>query len=242
MEGKDGILKQVQAAIEHEAGIETSGSPVAVRWVGGTIVLDGEVEDVRTKRLACNAARAAATGTAVIDRLRVNAGPPLGDGATRDGVCRWLLRDIDFQNCGVSARIKHHLEVLREPGPSPSGAIEVSVDDGVVTLSGYVISLSHKRLAGVLAWWARGSRDVVNNLEIMPDEEDNDEEIAEALKLVLESDPYVHADQIGVGSRDRVVTLQGQVWTEGERERAERDAWCVYAVANVVNKLEVLPA
>ena len=243
MQRTDGIVRQVQAAIEHGAGIDMQGGgPIDVRWVDGAIVLDGEVPDIRTKKLACGAAAGAAGTTAVVDRLRVDAGPPPGDGATRDAVCRWLLRDIDFQNCGIYARVKHQRETLREPGPISSGTIEVDVENGVVTLSGHVISLSHKRLAGVLAWWARGCRDVANDLEIMPAEEDNDEEIAEALMLVLESDPYVNADQIGVGAQDRVVTLKGQVLSEGERERAEQDAWCIFAVEKVVNELEVLRA
>ncbi len=241
MQSRDAVIKQVQAAIEHEAGVGIQGGPIDVRWADGAVVLEGEVPDIRTKRLACGAAASAATGMPVVDRMRVDAGPPLGDGATRDAVCRWLLRDIDFQNCGIAARIKYQLEVLREPGISASGAIEVDVADGVVTLWGNVISLSHKRLAGVLAWWARGCRDVINNLEVSPPEEDNDEEIAEALKLVLESDPYVHADQIGIGARDRIVTLEGQVWSENERERAEQDAWYLFAVDKVVNKLEILP-
>jgi osmotically-inducible protein OsmY len=242
MRGKEGILKQVQAAIEHEAGVEIQNGPIDVRWSDGAVVLDGEVADVRTKKLAVGAAMHAAGAAGIVDHVRVEAGPPPGDGATRDAVCRWLLRDIDFQNCGIYVRIKNQRKTLREPGESSSGAIEIEVADGVATLTGHVISLSHKRLAGVLAWWARGCRDVVNCLEVFPPEEDNDEEIAEALKLVLESDPYVHADQIGIGARDRIVTLQGLVWSESERERAEQDAWCVFAVEKVVNQLEVLPA
>jgi osmotically-inducible protein OsmY len=242
MQGKDGILRQVQAAIEHEAGVEIQNGPVEVRWSDGAIVVAGEVADVRTKKLAVVAATHAAGEAGVVDRLRVEAGPPPGDGATRDAVCRWLLRDIDFQNCGIYVRIKNQRKTLREPGESSCGAIEIEVEDGVVTLTGHVISLSHKRLAGVLAWWGRGCRDVVNCLEVFPAEADNDEEIAEALKLVLESDPYVHADQIGIGAHDRIVTLLGQVWSEGERERAEQDAWCLFAVERVINKLEVLPA
>ncbi|MGE5467544.1 MAG: BON domain-containing protein [Ignavibacteria bacterium] len=242
METKEAILKQVAAAIEHQAGVDMQAAALDLHWQDGAVVVDGEVPDVRTKKMAVAAAEGAAAGAGVIDRMRVDSGPPLGDGATRDAVCRWLLRDIDFQNCGIRACVKNQLETLREPGAAASGDIEVSVEDGVVTLTGHVISLSHKRLAGVLAWWARGCRDVVNDLEVQPGEEDNDEEIAEALKLVLESDPYVHADQIGVGARDRVVTLKGQVWSENERRRAEQDAWCIFAVQRVVNQLEVLPA
>ena len=136
-------------------------------------------------------------------------------------------------------RAKGQVETLRAPIGNSSGSIELSVETGVITLTGQVISLSHKRLAGVLAWWARGCRDVVNGLEVVPSEEDNDDEVTDALRLVLETDPYVHADQIGIGTRDYVVTLEGVVASEEERQRAETDAWCLFAVDKVINHIEV---
>jgi len=65
----------------------------------------------------------------------------------------------------------------------------VSVEDGVVTLDGRVSSLSHKSLAGALAWWVPGSRDVINGIEVAPPQEISDSEITEAVRLVLEKDP-----------------------------------------------------
>ena len=55
--------------------------------------------------------------------------------------------------------------------------------NGVVTLNGEVPSLSHKRLAGVLAWWVPGTRDVINGLEEVPPEEDNDDELIDAMHV-----------------------------------------------------------
>jgi osmotically-inducible protein OsmY len=239
MESKDAVLKQVQAAIEREAHIDLKYHPVALGFVDGSVSLDGELPDVAAKKLAVNAAAHVPGVRGVVDRLRVCPGERPGDGATRDAVCKQLLRDIDFQNCTLDACVKGQAERLREAGNNSSGAILVSVADGVVALSGQVISLSHKRLAGVLAWWARGSRDVVNELKVVPAEEDNDDEIADALRLVLESDPHVHADQIGISSHDRVVTLDGVVASDRERKRAEMDAWYLFAVDKVVNHLEV---
>jgi osmotically-inducible protein OsmY len=239
MQTKEILLKQIQAAIEQDAHIDWQTQPITLRLDGGQLLLEGEVPDVGTKRLAVRAAAAIKEVARVEDRLRVSNGHPPGDGATRDAVCKLLLRDIDFQNCGVQARIKGQVEVQREASEDGSGSIEVAVADGVVTLTGQVISLSHKRLAGVLAWWARGCRDVANRLEVVPAEEDNDDEIADALRLVFESDPYVHADGIGIGCRDHVVTLEGIVATDGERRRAEFDAWYLFDVDKVVNRLEV---
>jgi osmotically-inducible protein OsmY len=42
------------------------------------------------------------------------------------------------------------------------------VTDGVVLLEGHVISQSHLRFAGALAWWTPGRRDVINALEVRP--------------------------------------------------------------------------
>jgi len=115
----------------------------------------------------------------------------------------------------------------------------VEVKDGVVTLNGEVPSLTHKRLAGVLAWWVPGTRDVVNGLEEVPTEEDNDDELIDAVRLVLEKDPFVNASKIRVSSKDWVVTLEGLVPTEAMKQMAERDAWYVLGVKEVVNRIQV---
>ncbi|WP_243688888.1 BON domain-containing protein [Geotalea toluenoxydans] len=129
------------------------------------------------------------------------------------------------------------MESVREP-LAASGAIEVAVDKGVVTLNGQVASLSQKRMAGVLAWWVPGSRDVINGLEISPPEEDNDDEVIDGIRLALEKDPFVNATQIRVRCRDYAVTLEGLVTNETERRMAEADAWYVFRVDSVKNLLQ----
>ena len=238
MQNNEAVLKQVQAALGHEAHIDPH-SVIVIGFNDGTLTLEGEVPSVGCKKLALLSAGAISDVSWIVDRLRVTPAERAGDGATRDAVCKLLLRDVDFQNCRLRVRAKGQLETLREPIGDSSGSIELSVEDGVVTLTGQVISLSHKRLAGVLAWWARGCRDVVNGLEVVPFEEDNDDEVTDALRLVLETDPWVHADQIGIGTRDYVVTLEGVVASEEERKRAETDAWCLFAVDKVINHIEV---
>lgn len=239
MQGKDAVLKQVQAALEHEAHIDPQGGAIAMSLSDGILTLEGEVPSVGCKKTALMAAGKVSGVNGMVDRLHVTPAEFAGDGATRDAACKLLLRDVDFHNCGLRVRAKRQLETLREPIGDSSGAIELSVEDGVVTLTGQVISLSHKRLAGVLAWWARGCRDVVNGLEVVPSEEDNDDEVTDALRLVLETDPYVHADQIGISTRNYVVTLEGVVASEEERKRAETDAWCLFGVDKVINHIEV---
>jgi osmotically-inducible protein OsmY len=59
--------------------------------------------------------------------------------------------------------------------------------------------------------------------------------------MALEKDPFVNAGQVIVGTVDAVVTLAGLVPSESEREMAEWDAWYVFGVDRVHNKIEVAP-
>ena len=52
-------------------------------------------------------------------------------------------------------------------------------------------------------------------------------------------EPLVQAGRIRAGCRNYVVTLEGYVRTEEERRRAESDAWCLFAVDSVINRIEV---
>jgi osmotically-inducible protein OsmY len=83
-----------------------------------------------------------------------------------------------------------------------------------------------------------GSRDVVNGLGVTPPEEDNEDAVTDAVRIALEKDPFVNAEQIRVATRASVVTLSGLVPSESEREMAEFDAWYVFGVDRVVNRIE----
>lgn len=96
-----------------------------------------------------------------------------------------------------------------------------------MVLNGTVTGLVAKRLAGVLAWWVPGNRDVVNGIEVVPSPEDNADEVVDAIRLVLEKDPFVKASQIRVRCSNYRVTLEGLVKNETQRQKAEADTWYV---------------
>ncbi len=241
MQSSESVLTQARAALAH---VPFHGHPqhpvIHMRLDHGALLLEGEVADIVDKTRTAAQMRRVDGVSSVIDHLRVADGSnPVGDGELRAAVCDRLLDDIDFRNCRISARAKGRSNELRAAGEDSAGEIEVGVADGVVTLSGHVISLSHLRLAGVLAWWVPGCRCVVNELKVEPAEADSDAEITEALRLVLETDDFVDAEQIGVHTEDRVVTLDGCAVTDAVRRRAEQDAWYVQGVENVVNRIEL---
>jgi len=129
--------------------------------------------------------------------------------------------------------------VLRQGNHDSVGDMEIAVTDGVITLEGHVISLPHRLYAGVLAWWTPGRRDVVNALELRPRYEERDDEVTEALGLVLEADPAIDASQIRPSCAKWVVTLEGSVPSEEQKRRAELDAWYLSGVERVINKLRI---
>jgi osmotically-inducible protein OsmY len=243
MKNGNGILKSVWAALEREPLINLNRWPLRLSLTADrALVLEGETESVAAKKTALDLAAAAIPDVrGVVDRLRVVPSEPRGDGAILDSLAASLLSVRELKNCTLRMMKKEQSQTLQDVHESDaSGDIMVSVKDGVVALDGWVISLSHKRLAGVLAWWVPGCRDVLDSLEVMPPELDNDDEVSDALSLVLEMDPTIpHPDQIRIQTRDRVVTLEGVVGSQTEKSRAEQDAWCLYAVERVVNRLAV---
>lgn len=207
----------------------------------GTLTLEGEVVDVAVKKILLERAAAHPEVDGILDRLRVAPAQPMGDGAIRDAVRDALLQEPTFADMAIQEEVKGEVLMARQPPGGSRGEVCLKVDDGVVTLYGDAPSLAHKRLAGVLAWWVPGSRDVINGLGVFPPEEDSDDEITDAVRLVLEKDPFVNASQIRVTTRSSVVSLTGLVPKGAEREMAEFDAWYVFGVDNVINEIEVRP-
>lgn len=237
---EESIIMQVRAALENEPRVNLHRCPLEVSIASGAVVLEGEVDSIAAKKLALRRAAAIFEVRGVVDRLRVAPSQRRGDAAIRDSLRRFLLEAPELSNCSIRVREKGRVETLRALTTKEGGQIEAGIDEGVITFEGAVISLSHKRLVGVLAWWTPGCCDVVNSLDIVPDEEDNDGEIIDALGLVLEMDPLVHSERITASCRDDVVTLSGIAGTEEERRRAEFDAWALFAVDQVVNEIEVI--
>lgn len=233
------ILAAVRAALASSPQLDLQAQPIDLAIVDGSLTMTGEVASVAAKKLALEAAAAVPSVTGIVDRLRVKPAQPMGDGQIRDLLRDAYLQEPAFGELVLAVLIKGEWQVVREPADVIRGAIEVEVSDGVVTLNGEMPGLGVKRLAGVLAWWVPGSRDVVNGLVVTPDQADNDFEMADAVRLALEKDPYVNAAQVRVGARDGVIRLQGLVPAESEKEMAEADAWYVFGVDRVVNELEV---
>lgn len=240
MPDEEEILKEVKAAFEREPRIDPHHYPVHMEIAeDGALILEGTMKNVAAKKLGLELAAATPGVRDIVDRLRVAPSAPMTDDEICDHVRDALLQESAMLNCAIRVRAKGRVENVRAAMAEPSGFIEIAVDDGSVLLEGQAPSLSHKRLAGVLAWWVPGSANVLNCIEVAPPEEDNDDEITDATRIALEKDPFVNADQIRVTTRNRVVTLEGVAPNKDEKEMAEFDAWYVFGVDKVINKIEI---
>lgn len=232
------VVGTIQALLEREPRVNPHSHRIEVSFADGVVTVSGEVGGIAAKKLALELAASPSPVSGIVDRLRVEPSEKMEDGAIRDHVCDALTGEPAFDSYSVRALVKQEMEPVRVL-QDPNRNFEVEVSEGVVTLNGTAESLSHKRMAGVLAWWVPGSRDVVNGMEVSPPMEDNDDEVSDILRLVLEKDPMVNASQIKIRCNNFIVTLDGAVASESSKTAAEADAWYLFGVNGVVNNLVV---
>jgi osmotically-inducible protein OsmY len=234
------LAVSVRAALEADVRINLSRHPLRIEATrDDAIVLEGELADVAARKSALSVAARVPGVRGIVDRLKIVAATPRGDAEIRDSLLRMIEQESELSNCTLRMRLDGRIETLHDAGSEAAGEVEAEIDSGVIILNGRVLSLTHKRMLGVLAWWTPGCRDVINGIAVVPEEQDSDDEIVDAVRLVLEMDPMLKAEAISVRCRDAVVTLEGDVRTEAGRHQAELDAWYVFGIERVVNRLHL---
>ncbi|MBI1911873.1 MAG: BON domain-containing protein [Deltaproteobacteria bacterium] len=212
-------IKALKAALTEYARIDLNATHLHCEMVNNSILIDGTVEKISQKKRALFHAMGLSGVAGVIDRLKVKPSMHMSD-----------------------AEIKNHVyDAFESEQALKEFNLGVEVKDGIVDIEGKVFSLSHKRLAGALAWWVPGSLDVINSIEVVPPEEDRDDEVTDAIKQILEKDRLVDASSIRVNTVNWVVTLEGVTGSEEEKEAAEDDAWYTWGVNEVINMINVEP-
>ncbi len=118
----------------------------------------------------------------------------------------------------------------------PEHRIDVTTEDGIVTLSGTVPRLSTQRAAGHAARTVRGVVGVFNEIEVEPTPR-LDSSIRVDVVAAITADPVVDIEPIDVEVEQGAVTLRGTVDSALEQSTAEEIAQGVSGVVDVRNLL-----
>ena len=214
----------------------------------GRVTLNGTVESPAERQEAVRIARATDGVREVNDQLRV-----AGDAsATRPNDPKADRGDLGDGWTTAKIQAKYFLD-----SEVKGHEINVTTNNGVVTLQGQVESAAEKRQAVALARSTDGVTDVRDELRIVADSDadkarpgdatvrrDSNQPVTDTwITTKIQSKYFVDRDlnarDINVTTRNGVVTLQGHVDNEAQKREAEAIAKETTGVTKVDNKLAI---
>lgn len=124
----------------------------------------------------------------------------------------------------------------------PSENIQLSVQDGWISLDG-TVARRHQRLAAARAVaHLKGACGVTNNIAVAIEEVGQRIEDAKSqIESALRRSATINSRCVAVELEDRTVVLTGDVHSHAERDEAERIAWSARGVKDVENCLTITP-
>jgi len=117
--------------------------------------------------------------------------------------------------------------------------IDISVSEGVVTLSGSVDNLITKERAEKISGTVKGVRSVINNIDVNPYWGRNDREIENDAEQALLHDPATETWELDVEVDNNVATIKGTVDSWQEMKLAEKVVKGVRGVAEINNEVDI---
>jgi osmotically-inducible protein OsmY len=212
----------------------------------GVVTLEGEVETAQDREEAVRIARTTEGVKRVENRLRVKGEQPDQPGAETS---------VDRPDIWLTAKVqsKYFLDELVK-----LRAIDVTTENGVVTLAGTVGSDAEKRRAVALARSTEGVKTVNDRLQVdtalhgqaqgdagrpgvpaVDGLKRPDSWITMKVQSQYFIDPEIKGHRIDVDTDNGVVVLKGTVASDALKQQAERIARDTEGVARVVNQLTV---
>lgn len=162
---------------------------------------------------------------------------------TGDKVERAAEKTGDFMNDSlITTKVK--AELLGDDAVE-SGDISVATENGVVTLSGFVVSQENAMYAIEVTEKVEGVQSVSDKLKVKGDDEQSLKEYADdtmitsAVKAKLLTDDKVPSLGVSVETQDGVVQLTGEVESAAQSTQAENITKGVDGVKSVKNDLTI---
>lgn len=214
--GDTEIRQNVLDEVRHDVRIDSTNITIDVH--NGVAHLFGTVPTYFQKITAGQDAQRIKGVRDVINDLVVTLVAPWTDGEITNTVRANLARDVRIIN---------------------PGEIDVSVVNGVVTLTGTVGTYAEKSDAADDAWRAPGVVDVVDGITVLPPFTRSDTDIAADIRQAIARDPAIDPNNVTVSVVNGTVYLRGTVPTYYQVQQAANDAWGVTGVLSVVNELGV---
>jgi osmotically-inducible protein OsmY len=121
--------------------------------------------------------------------------------------------------------------------------IQVSVIDGIATLSGIVDSYIKKRDLEKTASNVAGIDAIIGNIEVkFPDGvQRSNEDIAQEAVSFIKSNEFVPHDAISIKVEDGWLTLEGEVEYKHQREEADQSIHYITGLKGINNNIRLIP-
>jgi osmotically-inducible protein OsmY len=208
----------VSLAVETQLIIEDAvpAHNIDVSTDDGIVTLSGSVDSYYAKLEAEETAESVKGVLAVVNDLNVKA---------------IVRRDNEIRADVISA--------LAVDPVTESYEIDVSVENGVVTLTGEEESFTEKSVAEQLVEGIQGVKGVENLISYKLVSDRADADIQRDIEYRLKTDASIDAGLIDVEVDDGKVTLEGSAGSAAEKSEAETEAWIVPGVDSVDNQVEV---
>ncbi|HUF65873.1 MAG TPA: BON domain-containing protein [Gemmatimonadaceae bacterium] len=193
------------------------GAEIGVAAKEGVVTLSGTVDSFPKKLAAIKAAERVAGVRGVADDMVVK----IPGSITRN--------DTEIAHAAVNA--------LRWDTQVPEDKIQVTIDEGWVTLDGSVGWHYQSRAAEHAVRYLTGVRGVTNRIAVKSPVSAS--AVKSKIEAALKRSAELDAQRINVVTADGIVTLSGTVRSWAERRDAERAAWNAPGVSNVRDDLAV---
>ncbi|WP_454062344.1 BON domain-containing protein [Candidatus Nitrospira salsa] len=123
----------------------------------------------------------------------------------------------------------------------PANFINVTTENGIVTLSGNVDNLLAKDRAEKIVESVRGVRAIIDLIAVEPFIQPEDEIIKKNVNTALADDPAADSYELTIQVDDGTVTLRGMVESWQEKQLSETVTKSVKGVKNIRNEITVNP-